>query len=63
MYTEKEAGKKSCPLLLKVEQDYLRRCEGSKCMAWRWDKTPDSRMEGDDMTYVKVGYCGLAGRP
>ncbi len=33
------------------------KCIGSKCMAWRWERTPNSAIKRKD------GFCGLAGRP
>jgi hypothetical protein len=67
MYTEEEAKKKRCPQRVNVQFLYSTEappleCVSSQCMAWRWAQR-ETRMTGDDVTYVKVGYCGLAGKP
>lgn len=44
-------------------------CVASLCMAWRWDndkpceEAPSYEHPKGQMTWVKVGYCGLSGRP
>jgi hypothetical protein len=61
MLSEKEAGHKWCPQMLAVyfvadtPHDYLDKatsCQGSACMAWRWE---DNRHER--------GFCGIGGKP
>jgi hypothetical protein len=59
MYTEEEAKKRLCP---QMTTDTELTCVGSNCMAWRWAQR-ETRMTGEDVAYVKVGYCGLAGKP
>jgi hypothetical protein len=56
MYTEEEAKTKQCV------QAIVAPCVASRCMAWRWAQR-ETRMTGEDVAYVKVGYCGLAGKP
>jgi hypothetical protein len=62
--TEKEAAKIGCPLLTLAfgyqgrftEADYVR-CQGSRCMLWRWQaEQPSPEAE-------RKGFCGLAGQP
>lgn len=42
-------------------------CEGSACMAWRWEVSPAAASAYDRIIggapIVAGGYCGLAGRP
>lgn len=69
-YTEEEAKQKWCPSPPMVIRyggvgdggDLLYiQCEGSRCMAWRWDDDRSGVLK--DWTFRKVGYCGLAGKP
>jgi hypothetical protein len=63
MYTEEEAKEKKCQQLYDPRTGQrFQACVGSQCMAWRWAQR-ETRMTGDDVAYVKVGYCGLAGKP
>jgi hypothetical protein len=56
MRTEDEALKKLCPMAMGSRETDGNLCQGSRCMAWRWDgrENPDGE---------KTGYCGLAGDP
>jgi hypothetical protein len=64
LVTEKEAAKIGCPLLTLAfgyqgrftEADHVR-CQGSRCMLWRWD-AEQSLVETE-----RKGFCGLAGKP
>ena len=63
-FTEAEARKIMCPLVMANSWDSLDDCRGHRCMAWRW--VPDVAGEtmkkvGDE--YFGVGFCGLAGQP
>lgn len=54
-----EASKKHCPLL-------QRNCAGSECMMWRWAVRKDAvggYAYGTLDTRLKIGYCGIAGKP
>jgi hypothetical protein len=63
MYTEEEAKEKVCPEIIGDSgRSITNKCISSDCMAWRWAQR-ETRMTGDDVAYVKVGYCGLAGKP
>lgn len=50
------------------DYDYVK-CIGSKCMAWRWEEvnySPPDTCEGlqqEGNRLVRIGYCGLAGKP
>lgn len=65
---EKKAGEHICPHLTEWRQ----KCEGSRCMAWRWriDKVLVKSEDPDDVVkeYYTAqlssthGLCGLAGR-
>lgn len=57
MHTEDEAiNEKLCPVAMGSGGTDGNTCEGSGCMAWRWEGllNPDGE---------KTGYCGLAGDP
>ena len=56
MYTEDEALKKFCPAAMGSAATEGSLCQGSGCMAWRWDGLLNKDQE-------KTGYCGLAGDP
>jgi hypothetical protein len=69
LVTEKEAAKLGCPLLTLAfgyqgrftEADHVR-CQGSRCMLWRWDaeQSPaDLERKGTE----RQGFCGFAGKP
>lgn len=73
---ESKVAKMYCPVEMAGDHDY--RCQGSRCMAWRWadvrnpDYVPANPMQyppplpWDNPLSVKStthGYCGLAGRP
>ena len=68
---ESKAAKMFCPMEMACDHDY--RCQGSRCMAWRWayDKVlktaddPDAPvLEWFESVPSKThGYCGLGGRP
>lgn len=63
MYTEEEAKTKWCPQMIDHRGEFAGNdCIASRCMAWRW-LPRESRMVNDDVVYVQVGYCGLAGKP
>jgi hypothetical protein len=63
--TENQAAKIGCPLLTLAfgyqgrfsEADYVR-CQGSRCMLWRWH-AERAAPEDDE----RKGYCGLGGKP
>lgn len=65
LVTEKQAAAIGCPLLTLAfgyqgrftEADHVR-CQGSRCMLWRWQVEPDSRED-----FERKGFCGLAGKP
>lgn len=74
IYTEEEASKKWCPFVRhaddpagttnrpwKVDDSINKEwcCIGSRCMAWRWDRS-QWRAEMDP-NIPACGHCGLAG--
>lgn len=62
MYTIEEAADKSCHVLINKSHDgevWFDTCIGSDCMAWRWVGGEHLRQR----KLVKLGYCGLAGKP
>ena len=77
--TEEEAKTKACcgaPLLAQVmisispnvritdAPDLLGRCQGSACMAWRWEEEqPDPGPVHSPNDEDGGGYCGIAGKP
>ena len=73
-YTEEKASGNFCPqdIHIRAEGGVITRgmCQGSRCMAWRWDskQTPDDVGETwqkweDGRSSKRQGYCGLAGKP
>lgn len=60
MHTEAEAKQKVCHRSMGTPRTEL--CQGSICMAWRW-ASPDTWKLEAAPELVKVGYCGLAGKP
>ena len=63
MYTQEEAKAKLCHLnLINQEPGTYNRCHASECMAWRWNGQDLRFIDGADR-WIKVGYCGLAGKP
>lgn len=83
--TEDEAKTKWCPetryfndgtkmWVNRTGVDWLDKCIGSACMAWRWKQRVTNQEEMDNNQYSTIrikpiledtdqGYCGLAGRP
>lgn len=73
--TEDEAKTKWCHLTMPTDE--YDRCEGSKCMAWRWTQRVTNQDEIDHQQFMvgfglrpraiyadtEHGYCGLAGKP
>ena len=72
--TEDEAKTKWCHLTMPT--DKYDRCEGSRCLAWRWVQTIlykneielERKAYGFYLAEIKTentdhGYCGLAGKP
>ena len=74
--TEDEAKTKWCPQSMGTDQ--RERCDGSACMAWRWEKLanpdwvypsdqyPPHNPYGTTPAYIRSktdGFCGLAGQP
>jgi hypothetical protein len=62
LVTEEEAGKKLCPMWAQQEKLVLR-CEGSRCMFWRWGYKTDGSGPAANLAHERTGYCGLAGKP
>jgi hypothetical protein len=65
--TEEEAKKNYCCRFPAVPHDHNGdhwpyQCSTSECMAWRWD-TPKFREDGNTLSPIRYGYCGLAGKP
>lgn len=66
MYSEAEAKEKGCPMSMAAlglgNQSAF--CNGSICMAWRWDGVRETWPPGAEVlpVEVRVGYCGLAGK-
>lgn len=72
MHTEDEAKTKLCvhqrPATLEFGVNW---CSASQCMAWRWYGWRNDRgylflttaTEPEDSADVRIGYCGLAGKP
>ncbi len=65
--TEEETKKKWCPFanarLIRPETAALNDCcLASECMAWRWGAPLYADSDEVEPT-VKVGFCGLAGKP
>jgi hypothetical protein len=64
--TEEEAKTKWCCQSQATENPF--KCDGSACMAWRWEPVPP-RYEGTALVFTHPpvsptdGYCGLAGKP
>ena len=61
---EKKAADRICPQMIDKTPEY-RWCQGSRCMAWRWD-VEDKHVPGGAVIRqrsITHGYCGLAGRP
>lgn len=61
---------------VKADSEKLTRCIGSACMAWRWESDADYEdrfIEWEDSANIggvqrgpepiRIGHCGLAGRP
>lgn len=61
MHTENEAKALYCPKMLDIDpMENQTMCIGSTCMAWRWE---NARWDSEKNEMLKVGYCGLAGKP
>ena len=63
MHSEEDAKDKWCP---QSHEGCDQNCIASKCMAWRDAGTEINNVgvsRKDRPRRVKVGYCGLAGKP
>lgn len=64
MYTEEEAKGKWCFQSM-AGGSYWKKCVASECMAWRWIRGTElmalELVRKEDN--LKVGYCGIAGKP
>lgn len=58
IFTVKQASQRKCPCGMPHHVTCIR-CEGDKCMAWRWYDNP----EESDFYGNRRGYCGVGGKP
>lgn len=69
MHTEDEARKKECCGPQAANPQHNGMCSASNCMAWMWGEnghwqgdTSKITPEAGGATWVRNGYCGIAGK-